>query len=639
MRKSQFFAIAALCASIAPPAAAAGQAAAGGVLTDTLADFSIEQLADIVITSVVRQETRLADAAASVYVISASDIRRSGAATLPEVLRLAPNLHVAQADARNYAITARGLSSTLENKLLVLIDGRSIYSPLFSGVFWDMHDLMLDDVERIEVISGPGATIWGANAVNGVINIITRPAGDTQGGLLALDAGQRGGGASLRHGGKLASGAHYRVYGKHQRVADTQFETGQRDDSGMHRAQAGFRIDWARGADGYTLSGDAYRGRLGQARLQDLDTSGVNLVARLTRRLGEHEQLRLQAYLDHTDRHARGGGGDRLDTFDIEAQHGIRLGGRHDVVWGGGYRIARDRVTQGPVFQFMPTHKDLRWANVFAQDEVALGPRLRLTVGLKFEHNNYTGTEALPNARLAWSVNDSGLLWASASRTVRAPSRTDRDLHVPLGAAGLPFSIDGGPAFESETARVLELGYRSQSSATLSYAATLFHADYRRLRTLEPVGGPSMQFQNRAVGTVRGVEMWSRWQATPAWRLDAGLTVQDVATRPLPGSLDITNAAGLGTNDAGHYWTLRSSHELARNLSADVSVRYVGSLPAPEVPSYREVDARLAWRPQPDLELAVAAGNLLHARHLEYRPGGARQFPHRTVQMQLVKRF
>ena len=608
----------------------------------SLVDFSLEQLSEIVVTSVSRQETRLADAPASIYLISGAEIRRSGAATLPEALRLAPNLQVARSDTRSYAVTARGFSSTIENKLLVMIDGRSVYSPLFSGVFWDMQDVVMEDIERIEVISGPGATIWGANAVNGVINIITRAAKDTQGGLLSTNLGEHARNGTARYGGALAGG-YYRVYAMADLYGDTDSEAGVRQNTGWHRSQAGFRADWDNTPEqGFMLSGDTYQGMLSQVRGADIRIAGGNLVGRLTRKFADGSDLRLQAYLDHTERDQPNTGAQRLDTLDLEAQQGLRLGD-HQLEWGGGYRYTRDRVQNGPLLRFTPAERILRWANIFAQDELALRPGLRLTAGLKLEHNIYTGTESLPSLRLAWNPDSSQLVWGAASRTVRAPSRIDRDLYVINAAAattpGAPlYTIEGGPDFVSETARVLELGYRSQPATAVSYSATLFYSEYDKLRTLESPPGRGAVFGNLAEGTAYGIEAWARWQPARNWRLSAGAVWQDVATHRKPGSLDIVGS-GLNANDPRRYWSLRSAHDLGDSVQADFGLRYMGSLPQPAVPAYYELDARLAWQLRRNVELALAGQNLLHRSHAEFGSPGTRQVFERALSLQLVVRL
>ena len=608
-----------------------------------LVDFSLEQLSEIVVTSVSRQETRLADAPASIYLISGAEIRRAGATSLPEALRLAPNLQVARADTRSYAITARGFSSTGENKLLVMIDGRSVYSSLFSGVFWDSQDVVMEDIERIEVISGPGATIWGANAVNGVINIITRSAKDTQGSLLAAAASAQAKSGTVRYGGALAGG-HYRVYGKADRYADIANEVGVTQPTGWRRSQAGFRADWnGRPEQGFTLSGDAYQGTLAQLRGPALRINGGNLVARLTRKLDDGSDLRLQAYLDHTARIQPNTGAQHLNTLDLEAQHGVRLGTEHQLVWGGGYRHTKDRVENGPLLRFTPAERTLHWTNVFAQDEFAMRPDLRLTAGLKFEHNVYSGVETLPSLRLAWSPDSSCLLWGALSRTVRAPSRIDRDLYV-LDPAAPPgptprYIFEGGPDFVSETARVLELGYRSQPAAGLSYSATAFYSDYDKLRTVEPQAGRGPVFRNLGEGRVYGIEAWGRWQPARDWRLTAGAVWQDVDARLKPGSLDASGDTSLASNDPRHYWSLRSSHDLSDQLQADLGLRYVGSLRRPDVPAYYELDLRLAWQARPGVELALSGQNLLHRRHVEFGPPGLRPVFERALVLQLTVRL
>jgi iron complex outermembrane receptor protein len=599
-------------------------------------------LSEIVVSSVSRQESRLGDAAASIYVISGADVRRSGAATLPEALRLAPNLQVARADAHGYAISARGFSSTLANKLLVLIDGRSVYSPLFSGVFWDMQDVSMSDIERIEVISGPGATMWGANAVNGVINIITRSARDTQGGQLVGRGSDHGRSASVRYGGRLADGGYYRVYGKALHLADTRNEAGNMLGGGWDRAQAGFRLDRDRPGGALTLSGDAYQGRLDDVGGSYTDIAGANLLGRVTRRLDGGSELRLQAYLDHTERAQHGVGTEYLDTVDVEAQQALRLGERHSLVWGGGHRYSLDRVINGPMLQFDPATRRLRWTNLFAQDEIALAHTLRASVGLKLEHNVYTGIESLPSLRLAWNPDGTHLVWGAVARTVRAPSRIDRELLVvdPAPAPGAPrYLVGGGPDFQSETARVLELGYRAQAGGTLSWSATVFYSDYDRLRTLEPRPGQGALFENLGRGIARGVELWGSWQPLRSWRLSGGGVLQRIDTGVKPGSGDASGRAGLATNDARSYFSLRAAHDLAHNLQADLALRYVGALPDPAVPAYHELDARLGWQARPDLELALAGRNLLHRGHVEFGEPGMRQVLERTVMLSAALTF
>jgi len=613
------------------------QAQEGG----SLADYSLEQLADVVVTSVARRETRLSEAPASVFVISGADIRRSGATSLPEALRLAPNLQVARANAHDYAISARGFGSTLANKLLVLIDGRSVYSPLFSGVFWDTQDVVMADIERIEVISGPGATIWGANAVNGVINIITKSARDTQGNQLVVRGGAEGASASLRHGGALGDNGHFRAYAKLVRHDDIGREDGSVSGTGWERQQAGLRADWEEGGRTTTLSGDVYEGRLDESSAQDTRLAGANLVARSLRTLADGSTLRLQAYLDHT-RREQILGAQRLETVDVEVQHNLKAGARHSLAWGGGYRLSRDRFRSSPWLSLLNEDQTLRWANLFVQDEIALGGTLRATAGIKAEHNDYTGVEWLPSARLAWKAGPDGLAWAALSRTVRAPSRIDRDLRLAAGTAadGTPrYFVEGGPGFASETARVIELGYRAQPTPAISYSATLFHSDYERLRTLELRPNAPAQFDNHAAGRVSGLETWASWQVLRGWRLAGGAVFQDVRIRTEDGIRDASRLLGMASNDPRHYWSLRSAHELGTDLQLDFSLRHVGKLTRPAVPGYHELDARIAWQARPNLELALVGRNLLHDQHAEFGEPGVRQTFERSVSVSAILQF
>jgi len=623
-----------LAALLAAPAARAIVPAQN----DDIAELSLEELANIQVTSVSKRSESLSDAAASIFVITGNDIRRAGAASLPEALRLAPNLQVARVDARNYAVTARGFSSPFENKLLVLIDGRTVYSPLFSGVFWDVQDVVLDDVERIEVISGPGATLWGANAVNGVINIITKSSAATQGALLAATLGKDARDGAVRYGGRMKGDGHYRAYAKHAENDDTHTAAGATTQTGWHRDQAGFRTDWG---DGLTVQGDVYDARLRQANTRDIRVAGANLLGRAARTFADGSSATVQLYWDHTERDQPNAFHERLDTFDLQLQHAVHVGGSHHVVWGGGYRLGHDRVENGPAFGFLPGTLNLRWANLFAQDEIALRDNLRLTAGLKIEDNNYTGVEMLPTLRLAWNPRPAALVWTSLSRAVRAPSRIDRDLYSPIRPPvvnGVPqYGVAGGPGFESETAKVFELGYRGRPSASLSYSTTLFFSRYDRLRTLEPnPSGPGSVFENQADGLTRGIEAWASWQAADAWRLSGGGGVQRVGTTLQPGSRDLTGTTGLFTSDPTHYWQVRSTYDVGAGQEFDVTLRHVGALPRPGVPAYTAVDARWGWRVRPGVELSIIGHNLLDPRHAEFGSPATRSEYERALAVRVV---
>jgi iron complex outermembrane receptor protein len=596
---------------------------------ESLADLSLEQLGSIEITSVSKRSERVLDAPASVFVITSEDIRRSGATILPEALRLAPNLLVAQVSTGGYSISARGFNSSAGNKLLVLIDGRSVYTPLFSGVFWDVQDVMLEDVDRIEVISGPGGTLWGTNAVNGVINVITRTAGETQGALIAGTGGNRESGGTVRYGGTLGMDGHYRIYGKYSDIDATARAGGSPVNDAMYKSQAGFRADWDRAGDRVTLQGDAYSGEKAQPApgtisitgvnrpLNPVALAGFNLLGRWDHRLDGGSTVGLQAYYDHTERNVRGTFDDTLDVFDVQFQHSLKAIGAHSVVWGAQYRFGRDRIVNDDFVAFLPADADHTWSSLFAQDEISLLEDLRLTLGARIERNDYTGNEFLPSARLAWRFLPDHLLWTAASRTVRAPSRIDRDFFFP--ANGPPFLINGGPDFRSEVAHVYEVGYRGQPSPRLTYSATAFYTEYDHLRTLEI--DPSLTFLNFAnemEGRTSGVEMWGTWQAAASWRLSAGFTSLHKELRLKPGSDGLNGGVSAEGNDPDYTWHLRSTHNFSERWEFDAIARAVAELPLPAVPAYVAVDMRLGWKPRKDLELALVGRNLFDSAHAEF---------------------
>ncbi len=627
MRRGARAAFAAFAVLAVAPAAAMQLASAD------LRRMSLEELGDIEITSVSKRAEPLSDAPSSVFVITADDIRRSGATSLPEVLRLAPNLQVAQGYAGGYAISARGFNSPAANKLLVLIDGRSIYTPLFSGVFWDVQDVMLEDVERIEVISGPGGTLWGVNAVNGVINVITRGALDTQGTLASGGVGNQGAALSLRHGGELGGG-HYRLYARQVGRFHTETAAGTPLDDAGHHTQAGFRADWSGDGDSLTLHGDAYRARRGQPEpgsiqitgitlaLSDVELSGANLGARWERRLGGGASIALQAHLDHTERSNPPTFGEVLDIVDLQFQHSMVPAAGHTLVWGAQYRHGWDRVTNSPYVAFLPAHLRQRWASLFVQDEIALDPALRLTLGARIERNDYTGREFLPNLRLAWKPRPEHLLWAAASRTVRAPSRLDHDTFVP---GTPPFLLDGGADVRSETADVIELGYRGQPAPDLSFSVTAFQADYRHLRTQQIDPGRTFLFYaNGMRGTVSGVEMWGQWQVSRGWRLGGGYTRLGQSFRLEPWSNDAAAVPTLEGANPSQRWSLRSSHDLPGGAEFDLMLRHVSGLSMPDVPGYWALDLRYGWRASDRVEVAVAGRNLFAAGHGEFTDAATR---------------
>jgi iron complex outermembrane receptor protein len=597
--------------------------------------LSFEELANVVVTSVSRRPERLSDVAASVFVITSEDIRRSGATSLPEALRLAPNLQIARADANQYAITARGFNNTLANKLLVMIDGRTVYSPLFSGVFWEAQHVMLEDVERIEVISGPGSTQWGANAVNGVINVITKRAMHTQGTLLTLGGGNREWDGAARHGGLAGADGHYRVYGMGFQRNNSRLESGAPVMDGSEAGQAGFRVGLGSGASMFTIQGDFYRQDIEQAPGGSRDLAGANLLARWTKAGSDGSHLHLQAYYDRTERTQPGTIREMLDTYDVELHYGFDAFRGHRMLLGTGYRHQRDDLENlTPALAFIPASRDLHRGFVFVQDEIALAPDLALTLGLKLENNNYTGWETLPSARLGWKVSPNHLLWTAVSRAVRAPSRIDRELFAP---AAPPFALVGSPTFDSEIVNVLEVGYRAQPRPALSYSITAFYNDYDRLRTLEPQPG-GLIFLNRMEGSAYGVEAWGSYRVTPDWRLMAGGTYlrQDLTLEP--GSAAVGGIASAG-NDPRNWWQLGSSYNFTPRHELDVRVRRVASLPSPAVSSYTAVDARLGWKITRAAELSLSFQNLLDPAHPEWGPAAARSEVERAWFLKLAWRI
>lgn len=625
----------AVCLVLDTAGAAAADAVSGPISAVDLSRMTLEELANIEISSVSKHAERLIDAAASIYVITSEDIRRSGATRIPEILRLAPNLQVARVDSSQYAISARGFNSTTANKLLVLIDGRSVYTPLYSGVFWDAQDTMVEDIERIEVISGAGGTLWGANAVNGVINIITRHTQDTTGGLVSAGAGDDERGAGARYGAKLGEDGSYRIYAQGFDRDNTVSASGASAQDAWKKGQGGFRLDWGQDSDTLMFQGDAYDGSIDQKISDDKSISGAHFLGRWNRTLAGGSTLQVQAYYDRTRRVYPGTFGEELDTYDIDVQHHFSLGARHDIVWGGGYRYSRDDVTNSAVLAFLPASRNLTLANVFVQDGVALNERLKLTVGAKLEHNNYTGFETQPNVRLAWKPSDQVLLWSAIARAVRAPSRVDRDLFAPGSA---PYTVlDGGPDFQSEKLTAYEIGYRTQPSPKASFSISTFYNVYDQLRSLEPTGGTTV-LANMLEGDTYGVEIWGSYGISDWWQLKAGYTYLRKDLRLKPGSGDTTSLKSVD-NDPSHQFSVHSMMNLTHNLDMDFALRSVGDLPGSSVPGYVALDGRLGWEISKTTEVSLSGFNLLDKRHPEFGAAPTRSEIGRTFYGKILWNF
>jgi iron complex outermembrane receptor protein len=603
----------------------------------SLKTLSLEELFDVQVTSVSRRPELLSAAPSAIQVITAEDIRRSGAVSLPQALRLATNLQVAQVNSSQWVVTARGFGNVLSNKLLVLIDGRTVYTPLYAGVFWDVQNPPLASIERIEVISGPGGTLWGANAVNGVINITTKSAAGTGGLYAEAGAGteERGFG-TVRYGGGLGKGANGRVYAEaFSRDRTVEFD-GRDARDGWHMFQGGFRVDGSEAArDRLTAQGDIYEGRPDPDGGSPVKARGLNLLGRWTRPVGEGSEMQLQAYFDRTFRDFGNGFTEGLSTYDLDWQHRFPLGGRHEIIWGAGARLMDHKTENLELFRFDPGHKTLQLYSGFVQDAITLVPdRLRLTLGVKAEHHTYVGFELQPSGRLAWTPSATQLFWAAGSRAVRTPSRIDRDFAV-LIAPGLVF-LQGGP-FESEQLLAWELGWRTQPSERIMLSVSTFYNTYRDLRSAEPTPVLTLPITigNGVEGDAWGAEFAAQYQVSPRWRLRAGYTYFDKDLTVKDNSADL-NEGSVESNDPSHQALLQSMFDLGRSFELDFVARYAGALPDPAIPEYVGLDVRLGWKPTPRLSVVVAGQNLLKDVHREFWPEDPGRQLNRGVYAKLV---
>lgn len=625
---------------------------------DRFFEMDIHELMAIEITSVSKKSEKLHDAAAAVYVITAEDIRRSGVTSIPEALRMAPGLQVAQVNANVWAVSSRGFNYRFANKLLVLMDGRTIYTPVYSGVYWHKQDTVLEDIERIEVIRGPGSTLWGANAVNGVINIITKNAKDTQGGLLSGGGGKEETGfGSLRYGGQIRESIHYRVYAKGSKKDNFRWSSGENARDDWDHVQSGFKVDWeANEKDSFTLQGDLYKNTSGDIEDVTIPFSpysvrtevnvkdkGANILGRWKHIWSDTSDSSLQLYYDHTGSESQflDKFGQVVRTYDVDFHHRFQADESQEITWGVGVRYVTDTMDNSYNITYGPRSRGAKTYNFFLQDEITLVPdRLKITLGSKFEDNDYTQFEVQPNGRILWTPHERHTLWASISRAVRTPSRTDHDLTSlyvsPIAANGLYpgsptalYTITGNEVFDSEELLAYELGYRVQPVDQLSLDIAAFYNKYDKLVTFEtgtvyPGDAlmshliiPAYPASDKISGEIYGAEIAAKWHPLSWWRFNASYSWLQIQLYPRS-STDPSPKRFEGTSPERQF-SFRSSMELFFDLELDAFLRCVDNIPEYNIDGYTEMDIRLGWNPRKDLEFSIVGRNLLDASHPEFQ--------------------
>jgi iron complex outermembrane recepter protein len=636
----------------------ANASAAGPQSVPDVTSMSLEDLMNMQVTSVSKRTQKVADAAAAVFVITQEDIRRSGATSIPDALRMVPGLEVAQIDQNKWAIGSRGFNGRFDNKLLVLIDGRSVYTPLFSGVYWNVQDVVLEDVDRIEVIRGPGATLWGANAVDGVINIITKSAKATQGGLVSAGAGsQEATAETVRFGAKVKDSTYYRVYGKYYDWYPSIDTAGATASDGWHALRGGFRVDSnVTTRDSVTVQGDLYHDNFGETLTVPSLTSpnfwstypnngresGGDLLGRWNHSFSR-SSTSLQMYYDRTNIADPTVFGDQESVYDIDFQHDIHLGESQELVWGLGYRSIRDSNGSSFTVALLPDHSNLNQYSAFVQDEVSLlDNRMHVTVGSKFEHNPFTGFEFEPNVRVLGTLTNKQSVWAAVSRAVRTPALTEEGLQlneavIPPGVpplnSPLPVveAIFGSRQFGSEDLLAYEVGYRVQATGSFSLDLAAFYNNYTNLRSAEPgapilVGSPVPSYvvlpfvaSNKMSGGTYGIEPFAEWKILPRWKLMGSYSFLRMNIHKNANSLDPTPDLPNGSSPRHQYY-LRSSLDLPKHFEQDLMLRYVDKLPGLNIPSYYSLDLHIGWKPVSQVQLSFGAQDLLNSQHLEFIP-------------------
>ncbi len=604
-----------------------------------LSTLTVDDLMNVEVTSVARKGQKLSDTPAAVFIVTRDDIRRSGATSIPEILRIVPGLNVARINGNNWAISARGSNGQFANKLLVMIDGRTVFTPLFNGVFWDVQDTLLEDIDRIEVIRGPGGTLWGANAVNGIINIITRHAIETQGALVTAGAGAaEGSSAAGRFGGSFGHNGFYRAYGK---SFDRPASAGGADPThdAWTMGRAGFRADWAsQRGDNFTAQGDVYRGSAAALSVLIDPARPFADRATLTEVAGEDLQFRwsavqssrsdttVQAFYDYTARSNIGLALGRR-TFDVDFQHHLRLG-RNDTVWGASYRTSDDHAA-GPGFKLVRDSTVANIASAFVQDEIEVARRLHVTVGTKVQFDRESHLQFQPTLRALFKVSDRQTVWAAVTSAVRTPAETELYGRINVGAfpdasgkTGL-IVVNGNAALTPERVESYEAGYRWQVSPTIDFDATAFRNRMWDLMGTD-VNTPFVDSSGRTIiplhiandvrGHAHGGELLLTDALTPNWNVAFGYAFLEQTTINDEG---LRSTTANGVMDPRHQLQLRSFMQLSRQLELDTSAYYVGRI-ASDVPSFLRLDAQLSWRPARRWELSISGQNLLRARHEEF---------------------
>lgn len=622
-------------------------------------DLSIEELMNIKVTdvtSVSRRSQKLFEVPSAVFVISQDDIRRSGVTSIPEALRMAPGVEVERIGTDKWAISIRGFNGRFANKLQVLMDGRSVYNPLFAGVQWDLQDTLIEDIERIEVIRGPAASVWGANAVNGVINIITKKAADTQGTLLTAGGGSfEHGFVGARHGGKINENTHYRVYSKGFTRDNLKSTNGENVLDSWHSARGGFRLDHGRGIDQVTLQGDIFYNAMGDtldksllsAHLHGLNqarghSEGGNIRLRWDRTISDKSSIMLQTYYDRTDYRLLTATMFKAESFDIDFQHRFPLFNSHDLTWGTNYRMYHNNFYDTELISLNPRKQTNHLASVFARDEITLIPdHLRLTLGVRLDHNDFTGLEVQPDARLAWTPHPDHSIWLSVARAVRTPSRAENDVLLntrtldplislsPLPLPILPY-IAGSTNLNSEKLLAYELGYRHQFSQQATVDIATFYNDYSQLRDLSAGDiwlhskpSPHLMlpttFNNQASGYAYGIELSADWKPFERLRFQGNYSFLEmqIHSNSIFKLIDPTTG-GADKTSPRHQIAFRSNYDLSDKLQINLWLRYRSEIPLYGIPDYTTLDTKLIYKPKRNLELFLVGQNLFSQNHKEF---------------------